>query len=52
MIIAVDFDGTIVEHKISGDREGDPFRFRDIEKVTNRTPQADLMERARGQAFG
>lgn len=48
MIIAVDFDGTIVEHKYPAIGKEIPFRFRDIEKVTNRTPQADLMECARG----
>ena len=51
MIIAVDFDGTIVEHKYPAIGKEIPFAIETLKKVTNRTPQADLMECARGPAF-
>ncbi len=44
MIIAVDFDGTIVEHKYPAIGKELPFAIETLRKVTIGTPQADLME--------
>lgn len=43
MLIAVDFDGTIVEHKYPAIGKELPFAIETL-KVTIGTPQANLME--------
>ena len=46
MIIAVDFDGTIVEHKYPAIGKEIPFCHRNIEKIAARTSFPYIMERS------
>ena len=40
--IAVDFDGTIVETQLSGDREGETFAFRTLKELQKKGAQLIL----------